>query len=66
MADNSTDKVCLDYETARDLLGIINAQRGGPRFSEEFLLKLIIRVARQMPEEELPAYLGGPSDDEEE
>lgn len=59
--------VRLDFETARDLLDLIESERDGPHFPNSLLNVLMLRIARQMPEEELPAALGGtwvPCDDE--
>jgi hypothetical protein len=60
-------RVTLDFETARDLLDVLQAERDGPHFPASLLNLLTLRIARQMPEEELPEYAGGtwePGDDD--
>ncbi len=56
-----TGHVTLDYKSARDVLFLIEALRGGPQDRGNFLDVLMLKVARQMPDEELPAHL---TDDE--
>ena len=52
-------RVSLDFETARDVLDMIRAECDGPHFTVSLLNRLTLRIARQMPEEEIPKYFGG-------
>jgi hypothetical protein len=51
--------VWLDYATARNVLYVIEALRGGPddQRNPNFLNALMVRVARGLPDEELPEHL---------
>ena len=49
--------IYLDYVTARDVLYVIEALRGGPDDRGTFLNALMLRVARGLPDEELPLHL---------
>ncbi len=56
-----TGQVTLDYQTARDVLLLIEALRGGPQDRGNFLDVLMLKVVRQMSDGELPGHL---TDDE--
>lgn len=47
-------QVLIDYPTARQLLDLIAAARGGDGMSERELNGLMIRIARYLPDDELP------------
>lgn len=57
MTITHTGHVTLDYQTARDVLLLIEALRGGPEDRGNFLNVLMLKIARQMPDEELPSHL---------
>lgn len=49
--------ICLDYASARRVLRCLELLRGGPGISDDVLNALTLRVARDMPDTDLPESL---------
>ena len=54
----------LTYETAREVLALIEEARNGPADYGPRLNALMLKVARGLPDHELPIYLGGSFEEE--
>jgi len=54
----------ITYETAREVLYLIEEVRGGPGDQGPRLNALMLKFARGLPDRELPDYLGGPYEED--
>lgn len=58
--------VPISYATAREILRVIERARGGPLDGGSYLNRLMLQVSRHLPDTELPQYLGGDFEEEED